>query len=422
MMGKKIILSLLFIVSPLSALADLTIELTPGSAADLSAKLKEASGVVKVTGTVDARDFEMLNSLPESVTCLDMSGLKVAARSMAQPDAMGIRSHAADRIPPYAFFRCPTRDVIFPEGCSLGEGVMANASTVNVTLPEDLRDIPPYAFYGSEIRTLGPLSGVLRVGAYAFFGSHIETASFPALIQGGDYALASMPDLTEVSLNPDARLGIGFLMGCSALVKVDGPPASIPDYFVADSRRLDAERLVAQAEEVGDYAMANMRNTAVVLASGLRTIGTGAFAGMTRMSMIEANACGAEVPDVSESAFYGVNPSEVSLYVAPGSASAWRSDPVWGRFNVVEGPSSVGAMAAGEQGIGFRFDGRILHVSSAELLTSLDVYDPSGRLILQFSPDVCDFSVDLKSKTDAPVVLVKAANEKDASSVKLLLR
>lgn len=421
-MGKKIILSLLFIGSSSGAWADLTIELTPGSASAHAYEISQASGTLKVKGAVDARDFETLNSLPESVTCLDMSGMKVEARSTALPDAMGFRFHAADLIPPYAFFRCPTREVVFPSGCSLGEGVMANALTQTVTLPEDLLEIPSYAFYGSGVESLSSLSGVLRVGAYSFFGSKVDRLSLPALRQGGDYALASMPELTEVTLNPVARLGTGFLMGCPVLTEVTGAPVHMPDYFAADSRRLDAERLVAGSEEVGGYAVANMRNTAVVLAAGLKRIGEGAFAGMTRLSMIEANACGADVPEASETAFYGVDPSAVSLYVASGSASAWRSDPVWGLFNVVEGPSSVGSLADADSGIGFRFDGRILSVSSATPLRALDVYDMAGRVLLHLSPDSCGFSLDLPAGTDASVVLVKAANEREASSVRLLLR
>lgn len=408
--------------SGVQAWGDLTIELTPGSASAHSDEISRASGTLKVKGTVDVRDFPTLNSLPPSVSCLDMKELKVAARGSALPDEMGRRTYPADMIPPYAFFGCKTREVIFPDGCSLGEGVMANASTESVILPDESVEIPAYAFYRSGVRTLRSTSGVMRIGAYALYGSSLESLSFPSLRQGGDYALAAMPELTEVGLNPSASLGVGFLMGCGSLRKVDGAPVDMPDYFAADSRRLDVERLVVGSERIGDYAVTNARNSAIVLASGLQSIGEGAFAGMTGLTMIEANACGADLPLVDESAFAGVNPENVSLYVAPGTAFVWKSDPVWGRFAVVEGPSSVNVLDQESAGIGFAIEGMTLTVSSDLPVSSVEVYDMSGHLMLAKNTAECLVSIDLGIYADSRVVMVRAVNAAGDATLKLALR
>lgn len=405
----------------LSASADLTLELTPGSASSHAREITEATGTLKVTGEVDVRDFATLNSLPESVTCLDMSEMKVAARGTAIPDAMGIRLHPADHIPPYAFFRCPTREVVFPSACSLGEGVMANAATESVTLPEELLEIPAYAFYRSAVKEIIWSESVLRVGAYAFFGSFAEYLSFPSLRLGGDYALASMPALKEVTLSPSAQLGVGFLMGCGSLEKVYGAPETMPDYFAADTRSLDAERLVVGTREIGDYAVANARNEAIVLASGLKSIGEGTFAGMTRLVMIEANPCGSVVPEISESAFYGIVPENVSLYVAQGTASSWRADAVWGRFNIVEGLSSVSTTGVDESGILFSYDGFAVDITSPEPLTSVEVYDSAGRILMQSNPGLCSVRLSIGDIPASGVVMVRASGARGASSVKFAL-
>lgn len=421
MMRKEIILSLLFIGSSLGARADLTIELTPGSAAQHADELRLVSGTLKVTGEVDARDFATLNSLPESVTCLDMREMRIASRSTAQPDAMGMRVHQESRIPPYAFFKCTVAEVVFPDGCSLGEGVMACAATNKVTLPEGLKEIPDYAFYNSSVASLDAADDVVKVGKYAFFGARLEVVSLPAIRIGGDYAMSSMPQLKEVTLNPAASLGLGFLMDCPLLAKVNDAPGKMPDYFAADSRRLNAERLAAGATEVGDYAVANARNSAIVLSSGLRHIGEGAFSGMTRLSMIEANACGADVPEAAESAFYGVDPADVTLYVASGTRSAWAADPVWSRFNIVEGRSSVDAVSSDSGGIIFAFDGSVLYISSPEILASMEVYEPSGTLLKRETPGSESVRIDLGAYAASKIVIVKAVNQKGESSVKLAL-
>lgn len=409
-------------VGALPARADLTVALTPGSAREHAEEISKAAGTLRVVGTVDVRDFETLNSLPASVVCLDMSEMKVASRSTALPDAMGLRHHQESLIPPYAFFRCATQEVVFPEDCRLGEGVMACASTERVTLPVSLREIPSYSFYRSGVRRIEGLSTVSEVGSYSFYGASLESAEMPSIMRGGDYAMAAMPDLKEVTLSPTADLGIGFLMGCPSLERVSGAPANIPGYFAADSRRLDAERLAAQSETVGDYAIANARNTAVVLAKGLKSIGEGTFAGMTRLVMIEANPCGFEVPEAKESAFYGVDSSQATLYVAAGSGPVWKADAVWGRFNIVEGPSSVGKLDAAGSGIEFRLDGKVLDIVSAEPLESVEVYDPAGQTLLRENPGECGARIDLGAFADSKVVMVRAAGAGHSSSMKYVIR
>lgn len=402
--------------------ADLMLELTPGAAAGHAEALSNASGTVFIKGEVDVRDFEVLNSLPESVTRLDMRGMKVAARATAQPNANGIRNYPASRIPDYAFFQCPVKEMIFPPGCSLGEGVLSCAKTEWVVLPEAMAEIPAYAFYNSSVRRIEGIARVAKVGAYAFYGSSVEVLKLPSLRVGGDYAMACMPSLRVVSLHPDAELGRGFLMECESLVHVDGVPKKIPGYFVADAKSLGLEDFTTESTEIGEYALTNINSRALVLAKGLMSVAEGSMAGMTRLMMIEANACGEDVPEVAESAFAGVDPSRVTLYVAPGSSIYWQADPVWRRFNIVEGLSSVSAERSDGCGISFAWSGSALQIRSAHSLIAVTVYDTSGRILQHETPGEATYILGFDSFGTSGPVVVRAENAQGSASISVLSR
>lgn len=404
------------------ALADLRIDLTPGSASSHSAEINAAAGAVRLTGRVDARDFAVLNSLPAAVTCLDMSGLAIEARSTAIPDAHGVGMYPAGHIPDYAFFQCTVPEVIFPASATLGEGVLACAQTVSVTLPTGLEEIPALAFYRSGVRDIYGTESVKAVGSYALSGCAAQSLSFPALESGGDYAFAYMQDLAEVVFPPSARLGVGILTGCPLLEKVAASPLDIPPYFASDSRRLNAERLLNESIHVGGYALANIPQSALVLAPGLESMAEGACAGMKGLVMIEANPCGFSVPEVHESTFFGIDPSQVTLYVAKGSAPLWKADPVWGGFKILEQHSSVSAVGADPSGISFGFDGHSVTVTSSSAISLVEVYDSAGALFLSSAPGSDSCRLDVADGIPSGIAVVRAVSLRGEASVRLMIR
>lgn len=411
-------ISILAVLTAMAANADLTLRLTPGLLESKRSELSKATGKVTLNGTMSAGDFSPLAELTRRVTLLDMSGVRIEGSSTRIPDEKGRYVNPADRVPDHAFFQCQVKEIILPRTCEMGDATFAEAITEKVTLPNTMVRIPDHAFYRSGVKEILHAEGVRWIGKEAFAGSHVQTLAFPALVHAGDFSMAGMPELTEVTLPADARLGKGVLMDCPKLERIHGGVRILPEYFVANS---SSAELSGSPSVIGEYALANSSAESIVFAYGLRSISEGACMGMTSLRRIYATQCGSIVPDVDGSAFQGLDVSAISLHVFPGSIERWKNHDVWGRFDILESLDSVDEIASDPVAISISLIDGMVEVESTSMISGIEVFSQNGFKILHASPETLRYSfpmADLKVKGAA---LVKVTNREGCKVMKILL-
>ena len=140
-----------------------------------------------------------------------------------------------------------------------------NNNLAGIVLPENLTDIPIYAFYYCEsLKSVVIPNGVKTIGKHAF-----------------ENCMA----LSEIEI-PDSVIEIGieaFLNSGISAIKIGKGLNSIPDSFLANNK-LKKLTVPPNIKTIGDYAFANNVGNAdegglekVILEEGVETIGEGAF-------------------------------------------------------------------------------------------------------------------------------------------------
>lgn len=401
-----------------AASADITLQLTPGSLGAHRQELASASGKVTLKGTLEAADFDALGVLPDEVTILDMSDIAIQGSSSRRPDAYGRHFHPDNRIPDHAFFQSNVREVVLPAKCDLGEAAFAEASTRKVTLPKNTTAIPDHAFYRSAVKEIANADKVRWIGKEAFTGCAMETLSFPALSQASDFAMAGMPELTEVRVARNARLGKGVFMDCPKLERIHGGVGILPDYFTANSSSVSIPDNVS---DIGEYAFANSSAETMAFGEGLSSIGEGAFMGMSSLREINAFYCEQQVPAVALGSFQGLNVAAIRLLVAPGCASLWKGHEVWGKFDVVDDPAAVDELAFDDSGISISLREGMVEIESAHPISCVEVFDQSGFRTYRESPASMRHSFPVSVIDGHGAALVRVTTGKGCRVVKIML-
>ncbi len=183
---------------------------------------------------------------------------------------------------------------------SIGDHAFAfNASLTNVTLGEGLKEIAPYAFYGTRIASID-LGNVEKVGSYAFaahtsnifYTSDVETVYALAVkeldlgkaTEIGAHAFENSAALETVTLlqSTDGQtIGDYAFAGCTKLGKVNGI-GLVPEIgaHAFDGAAISGELRLGSAVSVGDLAFADNKGiTAVSFGTCLKDIGDNPFAG-----------------------------------------------------------------------------------------------------------------------------------------------
>ncbi|MDE7159731.1 MAG: leucine-rich repeat domain-containing protein [Muribaculaceae bacterium] len=447
-----------------------TLDVTPGALAGL---LPEAvsDGVLLLRGTADARDIVSLSELPAGVKTLDMSELKIVELRSSQPVVDGRTYFPADEIPEYSFFKSAASSIILPADIrTVGDGAFAHSSLTSITLPAGLTSMGAYAFYGcsdladvvlpGSLTSLGTgsfgncprlgtmdfrptkvsllpervLAGcttlqdvkigasVSSIGSEAFENTAVTELDLSGVKTLADFALAGMSRLKSVTLRNGASIGKGLLMDDTALQSVEGYPDAVPTLFAANCRLLNPSDMLDSATGVGNYAFANIGADTLVFGSDLKSVGERSFAGLDNLQFIDARALDARVPDVAENTFAGINPADVTLYVALATPEIWRDHPVWGEFNVMDDTSvQVPGVSGDASEITIGIRAGYLMVEAPEALESVAIYTADGRTAGLWHPDTPSAAISLGDLPEG-IILVKASTAGDSRSVKMMTR
>ena len=189
---------------------------------------------------------------------------------------------------------------------------------------------------------------VKEIGAYAFYGTGIEKVSFPkGLTSIGEYAFAHCESIAEIEL-PESleHLGEGVFKGCTALKKMSclgNSVTEIPQYICQNCTSLESAYF-GTAEAIGAGAFENCVNLRNFDADGIEAIEEKAFYGC---SAIPTFTFKKEVNYIGDSAFEGCTGIE-EIYMAQDGEkimlcnSAFKGCTMLSRIDHAERFSSIG--------------------------------------------------------------------------------
>lgn len=459
-MSRMLILTAVM-ASLLAARAEeMRIELTPGSyASHIEAVAAEAPESLMLVGSADVRDLRAVAaSLPEGVRLLNMQGLVIEEYTYPYNSAEDRGYYPAHTIPAATFAHTRFPEILFPVTLeAIGEGAFAGSALREAGFPTSLRSLGDYAFagcgslekmlfcapltylgagafrnctalvradlYPTEIKEVPDFlfagcvslkealipSVAKKIGREVFAGSGLEDVILPYGTDCAPFALAGMKELRGADVNYPAG-GYGLLFGTPALERLDNAGAEAPDLMLAASGIADS-KVSAGFNAIGDYAFAGLQAGKLVLSRDITRIGRGAFASMPLLRSIDVIPLGAAVPDISEEAIEGLDPSGIVLWVDSVSADAWRAHGVWSRFRIdSSGNSDVGGIVADDSGqIEIKAAGGRIIVSAPDAIRSLAVWSTAGSLLFASAPGKHGVEVDA-GQWRGCIVAVEAAD------------
>ena len=437
--------------------------------------------VLKITGSVDIRDFDFMVDALRNLRELDLSEARIAPYQ-GEATFLGRTSAPADELPECALMGTPVEKLILPATLrAVGTGALGGSALRSVVIPDGVESIGTGAFSGCRslqevsipagVATLGEgafrdcvaLSRVVvgaplrSIGASTFSGcvqlaevqlpeslkiigddafggcTSLRQIAFPAgLQQIGARAFAGT-GVTAVDLGECASLaavGNWAFAGCDSLAEVTLPSALevIGRGAFHNDASIRPGALPATLREVGDFALKGWSQVQLLeLPSTLEYIGTEAMANWTALERISAEEL-MEVPALGADVWRGVEQGSVKLVVADDMTDAFRGADQWADFNVlaVSGIDDVTTLAPGEnRSVGARFEGMTLILESPSVeIAGVQLYDPAGRIcntVPAATADRTRMSVDT-SILDTPVMIVRVRLADGSAAVLKLTR
>ena len=162
--------------------------------------------------------------------------------------------------------------------------------------------------YRDSINTVNIESGVVNIGAYAFYEcNHLQTISIPSSIKMiGGSAFYNCSELKSVAIPPSVTsIGYSAFYGCVGLNRVTIPESvySIDHYAFCGCSRLTKISIPASVTKIADSTFkgcSSLKN--VTIQSGVSSIGKSAFYGCSEITYIKIPS---SVRYIDDYAFYG---------------------------------------------------------------------------------------------------------------------
>lgn len=435
---------------------------------------------LKVTGPVNAVDFEFICHDMPALRTLDLSGATVTVYKGAKL-LSGRFESAAHVLPEFAFIGSGVTSVTLPatltaigDGAfsaskitsvtipatvtTIGESAFSDcAALTSITIPASVTSIGEGAFKKCTALTSAAVNGaVTEIPAQAFAGcSALATVTVPSSLKTiGEQAFAQT-GLTGIDLtgcNSLASVGKWAFAGCdklrnvvmpasvpalsegaffhntsleSGLGAMQGSNATVPDYAYTGNEKMTADGFGdTSVSTIGNYAMQGMSGVSeITLPATLESLGDHAMANMSGLTKIKADGLSA-VPAVGRDVWDGVAQGDVELGVHENMADAFRNADQWRDFAVeiiTTGIDEVGADDTAASGVKGRFSGHELIVSSLSAdITGIQLYDVAGRMyILPAKSPATLLTFDASAIDDGIYVVRVMLADGTASALKL---
>lgn len=465
---ESISLSLLLLVS-LAGSSETTLTLTPGSLCKRLAEIPESENTLIIRGEADMNDFITMQSLPEGIVNLDLSGLHIVASHLDKP-YFGRVLFEGGILPDYALSTLKATSLRLPLSITgIGSGAFMASSIKELEIPASVARLEDYALASmpSLTRVYGG-EGLTFIGKGAFSGSpKLETVSleksgittlpedcfagctslssltFPSglrKVETGaisatglsevdfsatntdfdDFALSGAPALNTARLNPSGKVGEGLFLGNTALSSVEDFPADIPDYTFAGCTSLTESPLSIATGRIGKSALEQTAIDSIIICSQVRVFDSRALANVSGLRAIKTEGDRTFVPEVEDDTFAGLSPSDICLYVNEKEADMWREHPVWGLFDIrINKILSTTSVEDGKD-INITTDSGGLLISASSPLREVMVCTTDGKLLVGARPDASGYHISHDVYGAEGIIVVTAATENSRTSVRLV--
>ncbi len=420
------------LVSVSSGASAIEVTVTPGG---LAGKMPKICGTVDnqliLRGKADVTDLRLLENIPATITTLDMSGLEIVAYTYTGDNYMGRVEFTAGEIPPHLLSGTKITSVKLPAGAvRLAEKALAVSELTEVEIPASVTELGDYALAGNRnlrkvvikgtpaygkgvfredvalnaLETAEPIMkvtegmfsgcksltamplGVTKVGDNAFRGSGLQQLDLSGVSKAGDYAFADCTDLCQIVFGSETiELGTGIFFGDSGIAELPAWQGNVPVLMAAHSSAYMLNAV--NAPVIGEAAFANDRSfTSLALGRDVREIKADAFRNALGLKKINATQLGGNVPEVSPSAFQGLENAsgryDIPLTVQYDEIEKWTQHPVWGLFDL-QGDSTNVMELPGAGGIEISRSSNVVRIATAEHIVTAEVYDLKGIKIFE---------------------------------------
>lgn len=263
----------------------LTVESASGSLASLVAEENRHESSLTITGTIDARDFAVLEELFPNLTSLNIRDVTITGYTSDR--LLNGKTHfEANRLPDQAFFGMKLTDIVLPQGLTaVGDGAFAANPIKSIEIPVKVSEIGSYAFYDCD---------------------RLVTVCLPAEVgKVGDYVFGECESLTTIDFamtKIEKIEGFSFF-NCEVLQEVRLPESltDICDSAFAGCTALKNINLPEGLRQIGDNAFLGCGLEQISIGRSVRRIGDFAFAHCQSLQSVEAAG---ELIDYGRGAFF----------------------------------------------------------------------------------------------------------------------
>ena len=300
---------------------------------------------LKITGTIDARDFKTMRDNMPLLIDLDLSGVIIQTYSGTEGPNDGYTIYAANAIPNHAFYTQSTN--------------MGRKSLQTILLPQTLTTIEVAAFASCGLTEISLPNGISSVQDWAFAGNNLSSVTIPATLSSiglctftYNNALSSFQVSGE---NPYMMTNDGVLFdksqktilcypnGRSGHVYEIPSGVSVVDKSAFAGWCLEKVIIPTTVNSLNKYAFYQCESLKTIeIPASVNFIGESAFASCTALTSISMDTTNPIDLNSSNNVFLNVNENTCTLYVHIGSKSAYQSANQWKDFvNIVEVENSL---------------------------------------------------------------------------------
>ncbi|MCM1290580.1 MAG: leucine-rich repeat domain-containing protein [Prevotella sp.] len=470
MMRRAAVLSL-FSMLALTAMAETSLVLTPGSLKEQVSTLPSSESKIVLTGEASISDLITLQDLPDNIKDVDMRAVNIVESRLSDNFHYGRTVFYANEIPAYALAGVKLQNITLPATVeTIGEGAFSGSDLTEIVIPESVISIEDYAFSGmtslktvsggasltsigkgtfsnctalssvnlsqakiatlpemtfagdSELAELELPASISHIGSKAFTGTALQTLNLASVSEFDDYALSGLNRLVSAKLNYKAKYGEGVLMSDKSLVEISGAPVEIPAFTYADCPVLDPQSPLVVATSVGESAFASNNTEHLVIGPKVTSIDKYAFYPFSKLKDVDVSKLESNIPVTNPETFGDMDCSVIPLFVKEGTADLWRANPVWGKFDVKEGQSVSISEVVSENSISIILSDTSIKVTSSSPLSDVSVYGTTGILLTRRNSDETSIEIPVDELAGSDVIIVTAKSKDTRRTVKYVLR
>lgn len=359
--------------------------------------------------------------IPESVT-------HVGENAFADCRCLTSARIASARLGGYTFRGCDALEEVELDGCrTLDRADFAGCTSLaSVKGSEEIGIIGDRAFEGCRSLKSFRFGKSLEVlGERAFALSGLESVTVPdgaPLDSIGPWAFADCCSLVRVELPQSVTaMARGAFFGCTALKSIALPGTETGDFILKGASALESVTLSGRTEYISPYTFFGASAvTSLTLPSGIDRLGDYAMAEMSRLKTVDASALSA-VPTLGKDVFEGIDQPETTLRTDDRLTDSFRNAAQWQNFRI-EGLSAIRDVhdAAGAPVVRGRIaDNRLEVEATGTTLSSIELYDTAGQLLLSLKPRSESADTDISSLSASILIVLCITASGDRVSLKL---